>query len=415
MPKPPPLQTLAHPVGVLYEVRWSEVCPWLILVKALRVTLLIRVLLLALVGALLAQWGSLAMGSFFSSEAPSLDRPVAASPASSPVQIPLPAEQPVNQVLAYAAEAPLLRGWTSLTRHFYASFDRELAWQQSLLMVAQGCWIIAVWAIFGGAIARIAALYVTRGETIGPIVALRDATTAWPSTAGAPLISVLFGLALVIPLVVLSFLLRLNSIAAIVGILWVVVLAWGLLLAVVFLGLMIGWPLMWACQGVERSDAFDGVSRCGAYVYQKPIQLAFYILIAGLLTYLSEAVVQVFADSAIALAEWSLSWGMGSARADEVLGSDLQTPTSSIAARAIQGWKQGVELLLKSFPLACLWSMSVGIYLLMRRHVDSTEMDEVTLSDGTKQAGLPKLKATAAGAAEAESPASNGDDQPQDE
>jgi hypothetical protein len=414
MPKPPPLQTLAHPVGVLYEVRWSEVCPWLVLVKALRVTLLIRVLLIALLGVLLAQWGSSALGSFFFSEPPALTRALEASSVSGLAENALRAEQPINKVLAYAAEAPLLRGWSTLTHHFYSCFDRELSWQETLLRVTQGGWIIAVWAIFGGAIARISAIYLTRGEIIGPVVALRDATTAWPSTAGAPLISVLFGFALVVPLVVLSFLLRFNALAAFVGFLWFVVLAWGLLLAVVFLGLLIGWPLMWACQGVERSDAFDGVSRCGAYVYQKPIQLAFYILIAAMLTYLSEAVVHVFANSAIALAEWSLSWGMGSARANELFGTDLQASTASVAARAIQGWKSGVELLLKSFPLACLWSLSVGIYLLMRRHVDSTEMDEVTLSDGSRQVGLPKLAATDSGAAEEESTATNGDAEPTD-
>lgn len=412
MPKLPPLQTLAHPVGVLYEVRWSEVCPWLILVKTLRVTLLIRVLLLALVGVLLAQWGSLAIGSLFPSVA---TPPLEMRPASRLVQTPLPSEQPVNQVLAYVAEAPLLRGWAVLTGHFFSCFDRELSWQRALLMLAQGCWIIAVWAFLGGAIARISALYVTRGETIGPVVALRDATTAWPSTAGAPLISALFGFALVVPLVVLSFLLRLDSVAAIVGFLWVLVFAWGLLLAVVFLGLMIGWPLMWACQGVERSDAFDGVSRCGAYVYQKPIQFAFYILIAALLTYLSEAVVQGFASAAIVLAEWSLSWGTGSVRADELFGGDVQVPGTSIAARAIQGWKHGVELLLKSFPLACLWSMSVGIYLLMRRHVDSTEMEEVTLSDGAIQAGLPNLSETDSDAGGGDPVSTDGDVESNDE
>ena len=45
-----------------------------------------------------------------------------------------------------------------------------------------------------------------------------------------------------------------------------------------------------------------------------------------------------------------------------------------------QGWSVAVRGLAGAYPLACLWPFAVGIYLLMRRDVDSIELDEVTLS-----------------------------------
>jgi hypothetical protein len=46
----------------------------------------------------------------------------------------------------------------------------------------------------------------------------------------------------------------------------------------------------------------------------------------------------------------------------------------------MQGWSVAVRGLAGAYPLACLWPFAVGIYLLMRRDVDSIELDEVTLS-----------------------------------
>jgi len=50
-------QPRPYSTGELTQIRWSEVCPWLILVRALRVSLMVRVLLLAFVGTLLTEWG----------------------------------------------------------------------------------------------------------------------------------------------------------------------------------------------------------------------------------------------------------------------------------------------------------------------------------------------------------------------
>ena len=407
MPEPRPHQTLAHPVGVLYEIRWSEICPWLILVKALRVTLLIRVLVLATIGVLLTQagWGvldqnfaqELAAPGRLSEELPLLDLQIRTEAVDSVIR------------LERRHSGTLVDGWYWLTEPFIRLGNQDVSWHGALGIALYGLWSVVVWGVFGGAICRITAIYLTRGETLGPLVAVRDAISVWPSTTGAPLIALLAALGLAVPPILLGTLLRLNLIAVLAGILWCFMLAWGLMLAVVLVGLLFGWPLMWACLGVERSDAFDGVSRCFAYVYQRPLHLVFFILVSALLGFLGEAVVAYFSAATIAISEWTVSWGMGGARTSELLTANWQDSASPLAARAIGMWNSTLGSIVASYPLACLWPMAVGIYLLLRRQVDATEMDEVALSDGTTEAGLPVLKAKDTGVPEVEQTSTNGD------
>ena len=379
MPEPP-----SHSEGTLHTIRWQEICPWLILVKALRVTLMLRVLVLAMVGVWLTNWGDAAIQTVFPDETTSLERTMVPAITSQFIQLYIVVDHSNGDFSTRPQAGPLLQAWRWVTQPFRLLADRKISWQSSLLMVTHGLWTIGVWGIFGGAIARIAALYLTREETLGPLVALRDAATVWPSTTGAPVIALLVATAMAVPLLLLGFLLQWNALALVAGLLWCLVLAGGLVLTVVLAGLLIGWPLMWACLGVERSDAFDGVSRCYAYVYQRPLHLAFYVLVAALLAFFGNTVVYFFASATITASEGALSWGAGNERLDELLNAD----TAQRANQAINGWKWGLMSLVAAYPLACLWPMAVGIYLLLRRQVDATEMDEISLP-AASPAALP--------------------------
>jgi len=395
-------QPLSHPVGTLYEIRWKEICPWLILVKALRVTLLVRVLLLALVGMLLTQWGWTGIDRLFSIDATAVHQFDSESLLLTQAVQSHMIER--GALLLQREPGTFLHGWYWLTEPFLRLADRELDGRSLLRIALYGLWGIVVWALFGGAIARIAALYLARGEILGPLAALRASLTVWLGTAGAPLIVLVCAAAMAVPLVLLGLLLQMNFMAVLAGLLWVGVLAWGLMLAVVLIGFAFGWPLMWACLGVERSDAFDGVSRCYAYVYQKPLQMAFYVAVATLLGLVGDAVVALFVSTAITLSEWVLSWGTGAVRADKLLTTEWQASVAPLAARAINGWTWAFLLVIKSYPLACLWPMSVGIYLLLRRHVDATEMEEITLENDETQTSLTALTMKKSGVPEVERP-----------
>lgn len=415
----PMSQPFSQPTSALCEIRYSEICPWLILVRSLRVALLLRVLLLAFLGVVLTQWGWAALDGVFSSSPAQLNRltdavsePAEIGPALvEPTTDALPETNtlrvsPIGQVMSQLLVGPLVRAWAWLAEPFVRLVTREASFGQSLALSLSGIWAVLVWALFGGAISRIAALHLTRGEIIGPFAALTAAVSKWAATAGGPLIALVFAAALAAPLAAGGLLLRSDILALLAGVIWLAALIWGLILAVVLVGLLLGWPLMWASIGVERTDAFDGVSRCYAYIYQRPLHLVFYLLVASVLGLLGEAAVHYFAAAGVTLAEWTVSWGAGSERSAQLFSSPLPDADSpalggaaATAAGAMVFWNRSLLAIAASFPLAYLWSAAVGIYLLLRRHIDSTEMDEVALDRDQPAEGLPRLAPDANGVA----------------
>ncbi|MCG8448683.1 MAG: hypothetical protein MI725_03760 [Pirellulales bacterium] len=385
--KSPPI---SHPVGVLHDIRWSEICPWLILVRSLRVSLLVRVLLLAWVGVVLTQLGWAAIDRIFSDHPVRLESITGSDPRFSLLD---------HNDKPWYTNNSLVQAWHWLGQPFIRLAAREGNWLDSLVLTCSGIWGIAVWSFFGGAISRIAALHLARGETIGPVAALQAAVSTFPGTAGAPLIAFLGAAALAAPLVLAGMLVRLDLMLLLTGLAWVFVLAWGLMLAVVLLGLLFGWPLMWSTLAVERSDAFDAVSRTYAYVYQRPLQLLFYLLVVAALGFLGEFVVYSFASAAVHFSQWAISWGAGNERTAELVMLSTEGGTSdalggmaATGAKVIFWWKWNWMAVAAAYPVAYLWSSAAGIYFLLRRHVDATEMDEIALSQQEQLLGVPDLE-----------------------
>ncbi len=461
--------------GTLYDIRWNEVFPPLILIRALRVSLMVRVLGLALVGVVLTSWGWSWIDQLFPAGAVHLTpltdhlaitREGEASWLSLPMQRPLvavrshaPGEFPtvgsatktesppassrlpgrdrgkiqsarsesladnqpsvqqtlLEEVPEFADRVagwgdwggPLTCAWSWLSEPLVRSAGFASGWQQSMVSSLCGLWAIVIWALFGGAISRIAALHLTRGETPGPLAALQEAFQKWYALIGAPLIPLAGSALLALPMVLAGLMLRTDFMALVIGLSWVFIIIWGFVLAIVLIGLLIGWPLIWATVGVERTDAFDGVSRCYAYVYQRPLHLMFYITIAIALGWLGQVGVTYFALAAASLGEWAVSWGSGRERLAALLtpvanhaipgaeGANADGLTGLVASgvAGIRFWKAALQLLVASYAVAYLWSATVGIYLLLRRQVDATEMDEVVTEErGDEELhGLPPL------------------------
>lgn len=404
--------------GSIYEIRWRELFPWLILVKSLRASLFLWVLVIAWVGVLITQGGWLFIEGVFSEpvEVPRIAYHDPLADHSSPALL-LDVAQNGDRIFRTATDAeisstgatrwllrhlrhhetgPLSEGWSWLGAPLVRIFRMKTPLSQACQLLLCGFWAIAVWALAGGAIARIAAHYLTRGDVIGPLAALKSAATKWSATAGAPLIGLLFAGLLAFPLALMGVLLRVDLFALIAGLLWGLYLVWGILLAVVLVALWFGWPLAWAAIGVERSDAFDAASRATAYVYQRPLRLGFYIAVASLLGIVGHLIVAGFATAGSELTDWAVSWGAGSERTaalvTQPLSEDNPVVSSGSAitgARAIYFWKGMLSSLAASYPLAFLWTASVGIYLLLRHHIDATEMDEI-VGDPGEDIGSPR-------------------------
>ena len=82
-------------------------------------------------------------------------------------------------------------------------------------------------------------------------------------------------------------------------------------MALLLLGLLFGWPLMWATISAEGTDSFDALSRSYAYVFQRPLHYLFYALVAGVIGWLGWLLVQNFAAGVVWMGYWAAGWGSG--------------------------------------------------------------------------------------------------------
>jgi hypothetical protein len=386
---------MSTPPGVVTAVRWNELCPWLLLVKAVRVAVLVRVLLLAVAGVWATQWGWWAIERALLPEGElpltSMTAPAGAPGAGLQIQI-----QPYDVVRENVWLGPLVHGWAwliqPLTHLPYAS-----SWGAAFCFALEGVWVMAVWALFGGAIARIAALYLTRGEMLGPFAALKAAALKWASTFAAPSFCFVIISLVALILIFVGLLIRVGFLAFLMGLAWPIVIALGVVVAVLAIGLLLGWPFMWSTVAAERSDAFDAVSRGYAFAFQRPLHLAFFVAVATLLGVLAQAAVNVVVDGSLLAIHKTMRIGAGDEN-EVLLLRDAQVPLE-LRARGFAGtggklmrfWNEALESVAESFPVAYLWPAAMGIYLLLRRLIDSTELGEVAFDEGPPTRGLPPL------------------------
>ena len=386
--------------GVLTAVRWNDLCPWLLLVRAARVALLVRVIALAVAGVFVTQWGWSAIESVLLNEteparlARLTERPAPALWASA--DAPAPSRELFDEVDSCRFAGPLLRGWAWAIQPL-TGLIRADGWRRIVALIAAGLWVMAVWALFGGAIARIAALYLTRGETLGPVAALKSAVGSWVSTLAAP--SFCFGVIaiFVLLLMLVGLVMRLGFLAFLAALVWPTVLFMGVAVAIFAIGLLAGWPLMWTTIAAERTDSFDGVSRGYAFTFQRPLHFVFFLLVATALGLLAQAAVSLLVDGSLRATHWAIDRGLGDEDSKALFLGVATPPAESLgvldraSAKLIRFWSAGLAALATAFPMAYLWPAAMGMYLLLRQQIDSTELGEVALDEGQPERGLPPL------------------------
>jgi hypothetical protein len=385
-------------------VAWSEVFPWLCIYRTFRLAIGFRMLLLGAVAALLTAllWGF--FGYVFSEnlsvaqwtrtdyecpwvtvtdlvkDKPSL--PGVTSPAQAEVEVP---EADMN---AWHPQDPFFGPWWQLSRPLWGVFSAKATVSDLACLVLCGLSSLAIWAFFGGAISRIAAVQLAADERISLAAALRHACSKWVSYFSAPLFPLL-GMALAaVPIWSLGFLLRANFGMLLVGLIWPVLLVLGLIMTLLLVGLLFGWPLMWGTISTEGTDSFDALSRSYAYVYQRPVHYLFYAAVAGVFGWFGWLLVKNFAAGVVWLTYWSASWGSGGDPIQQVLAHGGELGGLGYAgAMVIRFWAGCVKLLAVGFLFSYFWTAATAIYLLLRRNVDATEMDEVFLdADESEQA-----------------------------
>jgi hypothetical protein len=279
-----------------------------------------------------------------------------------------------------------------------------------------------VWAIFGGAIARIAAIHVARDEKISFSQALRFSTAKFPSFVFAPIIPLLIVLVVGVVVMAGGLVGNVPFIGPIlVGLLFFLALAAGFVMTLVLLGTAGGFNLMYPTIAVEGSDSFDAISRSFSYVYARPWRMLFYTLLAIVYGALCYVFVRLFLTIMLTLTHHFVGAGMfkdvaGNVPIDlwntmwpaptgEQLPYNLDTMALSgpqaLGAFLVSLWVYLAIGLLGAFAISFYFSANTILYLLMRREVDATELDDVYLEQSEEDFGDTPPSTTTPGAGDA--------------
>lgn len=302
-------------------------------------------------------------------------------------------------------------------------------------------WSLAVWALFGGAITRMAAVQIARpNERISLTDAFKFSYTRFKSYFSAPVIPLVFLFLLTAVLWVFGLLVLIPWFGEIVvaGLFWVVVLLVGLIMAVVLVGL-VGWPLMYSTISTEGSDSFDAISRSYSYVYQAPWQYLWYSFVALVYGAVLIFFIGLMGSLTVYMGKWavgqapqtqdreqsylymyaptSFGWrdlllaGSPNTHPERIYNADGNMDrgytinkdymakvswANKAGAFLVAVWIYLVFLLVVGFGYSYFWTASTIIYLLMRRVVDDTEMDEVHLEEDDADEPYPTAPAPTA-------------------
>jgi len=375
---------------IVHEVRWSDAFPWWLLFRAAGAAFSPTVILLAALGAVAtwAGWSAATQLGFLGLDGLS-DPPAAAAGG---LLLPDAAGGMNPAPLAPSRVAtPWLHDWgrllpgplTELVSLVSVPFRPTASLQQTTAAWIRIGWFVLVWSIFGTGISRHVALELVGEEAPGPIGATLYGSRKWLSSFNA-VIFVLVGLAaLSIPGALLGLAMRTEWGLAFAGAVWPLVLLGAVVLAILAVGVVAGWPLMVAAVGVERGDSFQAISTAFSYLYQRPLHYAFYAAVSLVVAVPALAVAGLFADATGTLAMWAASFGMGPDRTAAVLDglAGAGAESSAWGVKAIAFWSRGLATLLSSFGWGYFWAIATAAYLLLRRDVDGTEFDEVVLEE----------------------------------
>ncbi|QDU49676.1 hypothetical protein [Gimesia panareensis] len=364
--------------------------PWLHLFRVFRLAIDFQKILLAIAGLLMLSLGNYLFNKLpFAPEAPPTTRIASIQhtiqfppPSSSSVPHSLSVEGLTGLSASHSGEllspATLLEPMSFFTRPVQTLFETGASWSALAYATTQLLWAVIIWAIFGGAITRIAAIQFAQDDHIGCRAALGFSLKRILSLVSAPLLPFAgMGFFWVLCLLIGLFGNIPGAGGVIVSLLWGLAFLFAFVMTLILLVTLAGWPLMMTTISVEDSDGFDGLSRIFSYLFGR----IWYFLWLAVVTLCYGALCLFFAAVLLQLmsylAYWGVSWGMGSAQAQNLFQQDQPTLATTISL----GWGSILNLLFSGFVISFFWSASTVIYFLLRKCDDGTPLDHVYVAD----------------------------------
>ena len=262
---------------------------------------------------------------------------------------------------------------------------------------------LAIWAVVGGAVTRMAAVRVAREESVPLEKALSFSLRKWPSTVTSPLIPfgvlVLLAILVGLPTGLVLMIPYIGEFAA--GILLFLPLIMGLVLGLIFIGGAFSVGLQWPTVAAEGSDSFDAISRSISYISSRPWKYLFYAVFSvvyGCATFILVKFLTFLTLRTTHEAVSTFSWGAGGA--EDKLMRLWQAPTLANpwpVAGLEQFWSEAsatyifaiwiwvVLGVMMAFLASFFFCSQTIIYFLLRKSVDATDIEEVYMEESEEE------------------------------
>ena len=418
---------MTEPATTIKHIDWKNIFPWLIIFRTLPIAVSPSIWILALAGVILTPMGWLIGETLFVGESLRLQD-------SGFNRFVEQSRSPFRGVLDASTESlgdgrsladPLSSGpglvFQRLSDPVRRIFDTPLGFLKFGYLLLGGLWTIGIWSFCGCGIARICLLRLTQDDSAGLDDALQFSVSRF-STCVAAIVLPLLGVAVAcVPCFAIGLLLTSDIGTMLGGLLWFFVLAIAAVMAVVLIALLFGWPLIICAISAENQNALDAITRAFAYILQRPLHAAFYSAVSILFGGICWLLVAQVTVTTVQLGSWSASWGSNVAdasRMDQIRSpvsatgesasggmsadssastQDNQSTALSIGKRIIHFWNGLLFTVAVAFLYGQFWCLASAVYLLLRKDVDETEMDEVYQTEQTRSYDLPPLKSDANG------------------
>ena len=290
-------------------------------------------------------------------------------------------------------------GLCSLLRELVSSL-KSVEWGEYAVLVVLVMGLLIIWSVFAAAVTRLAALEFARGEKAGlkdsfSFVMRKFWSYFWSPLT--PVLGVLFFIACNVIGGLLGKIEFAGEIAVAIGFPLAIISGF----IIVFLGFVgiIGFFLMFPAISSEGSDAFDAISRAYSYVLSRPLHFLSLLITIIICGSILSFIASYGACLIMKTSYFTVGLGMGgklneirdfiaglSGAGDTIMS--LNPISMRIAALFFMLYIVLIKIIVGSIIVAFAGSASTIGYLILRKDVDGTELDDVYIEENEEDAGV---------------------------
>lgn len=266
----------------------------------------------------------------------------------------------------------------------------DALWEShKVFTIAYGLLALLVFAIGGGALARMAACQFAGQQRMRLNDAIDFALGTRLRLVGAPLVPLLYAALGTVVIIVLGLLMTVPWIDVIGSLFYGLSLVVGVLLTLLLVGYLAGLSLFVPAVACENCDAGDAAQRGYAYVASRPLHRLGYAIIGlvglalgyMLVSLIAVATLNITARLFGTFTTHDAVTAAGSADFFNLAGSRAPAVQSALHDRAaawvISFWETLIVSLVASYVIVYHFAASTRIYLLMRRACDGQDIEEI--------------------------------------